>query len=51
MWLIILIILVLLCFGGGGFYGNGAYRTSGFSVGTLLLIVLVVLFLTGNIHV
>ena len=45
MLLILLIILVIIMF-GGGFYAKGPYRTGGISLGTILLIILV-LWLLG----
>ena len=47
MWLIVLIILILLMYGGG--YRYPTYRPHGIGLGTILLIVLVVLLLTGRI--
>jgi hypothetical protein len=46
--LIILLILILL-FGGGGYYYGGPdypYRRGGLSIGGILLVVLIVLFIT-----
>lgn len=53
MLLIVILVLVVLSF-SGGFYpgsepGNYPYRTHGFGLGTLLLIVLLVLFLTHRL--
>jgi hypothetical protein len=51
MLLLIIIVLVLLSF-GSGFYRTD-YRTPGFGIGTILLIILIYLLLTGglgNIH-
>ncbi|WP_336491178.1 DUF3309 domain-containing protein [Methylobacterium nigriterrae] len=48
---IILILLILGAF-GGGFYGTGGaypYRTGGWSIGGILVIVLIVLLLTGRL--
>lgn len=45
---VLLIVLIILAFGGGGFIGNGAYRGPGFSIAGLLVVVLVVLLLTGR---
>jgi hypothetical protein len=46
MLLIILIVLAVLCF-GGGFY-QPSYRAPGIGLGTVLLIVLIVLFFRGR---
>jgi hypothetical protein len=48
MLLIILILLILFGFGGGQFYNGGAYRTQGFGIGTILIIILIVWLLMGN---
>ncbi len=50
MTLLIIMVLILLFAGGGNFYNDGAYRGYGFGLGGLLLIVLLVLFVTGNIR-
>jgi hypothetical protein len=41
--LLILLIVLVLCSYGGGFYGPEAYRGPGIGVGTLLLVLLLVL--------
>lgn len=52
---LLIVLLVLLAIGalGGGFYTNPAgatpYRTGGWSIGGILIIILVVLLLTGRI--
>ncbi len=46
---LLLIILIVLAFTGGGFLGNGAYRGPGFGLGGVLLIVLIVLLATGRL--
>ncbi|TXN40068.1 DUF3309 domain-containing protein [Methylobacterium sp. WL7] len=46
---ILLIILILAAFGGGGFIGNGAYRGPGFSIAGLLVVVLIVLLVSGRL--
>jgi hypothetical protein len=46
---LLLVILILIAFGGGGFLGNGAYRGPGFGLGGVLVIVLIVLLVTGHI--
>jgi len=48
MLLIVLILLILFVFGGGHFYDNGAYRTQGFGLGTLLIVILIVWLLLGS---
>jgi hypothetical protein len=52
--LIILIVLALLFLGGGfstrGHSSYGSYSTPGIGLGGLLLIIVVVLFLTGDLH-
>ena len=45
---IILILLILGAF-GGGFYGGPTYRTGGFGLGGILIIVLIVLLVTGRL--
>jgi hypothetical protein len=50
--IILLIILLLLFAGGGGYYGYGRWGLgggAGISLGTILMIVLVV-YLLGGIH-
>lgn len=48
--MIILIIVLILLFGlGGNFYNDGAYRTGGFGLGGILLIVLIILLVTGRL--
>ena len=53
MLTVVLIILVILMFGGGfstrGHPRFGSYSTSGIGLGGVLLIVLIVLLLTGRI--
>jgi hypothetical protein len=52
--LIILIVLALLFLGGGfgmrGHSSYGSYSTPGIGLGGILLIILVVLLLTGSLH-
>jgi len=44
--MLFLLIVLILIFGlGGHFYDNGAYRGQGFSLGGILVVVLIVLFL------
>jgi hypothetical protein len=54
MALILLLVILILLFGGGGYYGVNAgwpahYGYGGISLGTILIIVLIVLLLTGRI--
>jgi hypothetical protein len=48
---IVTIILILLILGafGGGFYGGPTYRTGGFGLGGLHIVVLIVLLLTRRL--
>lgn len=46
---ILLVILIILAFGGGGFLGDGAYRGPGFGLGGVLLVLLVVCLITGRL--
>lgn len=54
MLLLLLVVLVLLFFGVGwdtrGHESYGSYSSPGIGLGGLLLVVLVILFLTGNLH-
>jgi hypothetical protein len=47
MLTIILVVLLVLAIGGGG-YGYGQYGAGGFSPAGLILLVLAVLYFTGN---
>ncbi len=47
MWTILLIVLILMAFGGGFGYNKGTYRTPGISLGTILLIILLVMLFRG----
>ena len=49
MLLIVLVVLLVLALGGGG-WGYSRYGAVGWSPAGLLLLVLVVLWLTGNLH-
>lgn len=49
MLLIILIVLVLLCF-GGGVWGQGTYGVRGWSPLGILLVLVLLLWATGNLH-
>jgi hypothetical protein len=50
MLLIFLVVLLVLAVGGGG-WGHARYGYVGWSPAGLLVLVLVVLLLTGNLHV
>lgn len=45
LWFILLIVLIIVMF-GGGFYAKGRYRGGGIGLGTILLIILI-LWLLG----
>jgi hypothetical protein len=48
MGLILLLVILALIFGGGGFYiGPGPFMYGGFGIGTILIIVLIVLLARG----
>jgi hypothetical protein len=48
--MLLLIIILILLFGGVGFHQWGtSYGTGGISLGTILLIVLIIMLLRGNI--
>jgi len=52
MTLLIIIVVLILIFGvGGTTYGNGQYRSAGFGLGGVLVVLLILLLLTGNLHV
>jgi hypothetical protein len=50
MLLIILAVLLVLALAGGG-WGHSRYGAAGWSPAGLLVLVLLVLFFTGNLHV
>ena len=50
MLLIILIVLLVAALGGGG-WGHSRYGYAGWSPAGILLVIIVVLFFTGNLHV
>jgi hypothetical protein len=43
--------LVILFGGGGHVYNRGAYRTGGFGIAGVLVVLLVILLLSGVLHV
>ena len=49
MLLIILVVFLVLALGGGG-WGHSRYGAAGWSPAGLILLALVVLWLTGNLH-
>jgi len=49
MLMIILVVLLVLALGGGG-WGYSRYGAVGWSPAGLLVLLLVVLWLTGNLH-
>lgn len=49
MLMIILIVLLVLALGGGGL-GHSRYGYAGWSPAGLILLVLLVLWFTGNLH-
>jgi hypothetical protein len=49
MILIILIVLLVLALGGGGL-GHSRWGYAGWSPAGILILILVILFLTGNLH-
>ena len=49
MLMILLIVLLVLALGGGG-WGHGRYGLAGWSPAGIILVLLVVLYLTGNLH-
>ncbi len=49
MLMIILIVLLVLALGGGGF-GHSRYGFAGWSPAFLILVVLLIMWLTGNLH-
>jgi hypothetical protein len=50
MLLIILIVLLVLALGGGG-WAHSRYGYAGWSPAGLLLLLVVVLWFTGNLHI
>lgn len=49
MLMIILIVFLLLALGGGG-WGHSRYGAAGWSPAGIIVLVLVVLWFTGNLH-
>ena len=49
MLMIILIVLLVLALGGGGF-GHSRYGAVGWSPAGLILLVLLIMWFTGNLH-
>jgi hypothetical protein len=49
--LLIVILIILILFAGGGYYGSGRYGYPGWSPLVLVLVILLVLWLLGLLHV
>jgi len=52
--MLLLLLVLVLIFGvpfGGSYYNGGVYRSYGFGLGGLLVVVLLILLLTGNLHI
>ena len=49
MLLIILIVVLVLALGGGG-WGHSRYGAAGWSPAAIVLLILAVLYFTGNLH-
>ncbi len=47
--MLILLIILILLFGGVGAFGRGSYRHGGIGLGTILLVVLIVMLLRGGL--
>jgi hypothetical protein len=51
MTLLIIIVFLILLFGSGGhYYNRGSYRTGGFGIAGILIVVLLILWLNGSLH-
>ena len=46
---LLLILLIIAAFTGGGFLGDGAYRGPGFGLGGVLVVVLIICLVTGRL--
>ena len=46
---LLLLILIIAAFTGGGFLGDGAYRGPGFGLRGVLVVVLIVLLVSGRL--
>lgn len=51
MMLTILIIVLLILAFGGGTWGHSRYGYAGWSPFGIILVILVLLYLTGNLHI
>jgi hypothetical protein len=49
MLMIVLLVVLVLALGGGG-YGHSRYGAAGWSPAGIILLVLAVLWFTGNLH-
>ena len=45
----LIVLLILAVFGGGQFLGGGAYAGGSYGIGSILVIILIVLLVTGRI--
>jgi hypothetical protein len=50
MWLTLLVVVLLFAALGGGGLGYSRYGAPGMSPAALILLILVVLYLSGNLH-
>lgn len=46
---LVLLLLIIAAFTGGGFLGDGAYRGPGFGLGGVLIIVLIICLVAGRL--
>ena len=46
--MLILLIVLILLFGGVGAFGRGHYRNGGIGLGTILIIILIIMLLRGG---
>ena len=46
--MLILLIILILLFGGIGAFGRGHFRNGGIGLGTILIIILIVMLLRGG---
>ena len=51
MALILIVVLVLALVYGGNQYNGGVYRNAGYGLGGVLVLLLVLLVVTGQLHV
>ncbi len=48
-YMLVLLIVLILLFGGVGAFGRGHYRNGGIGLGTILIILLIVMLLRGGV--